>query len=75
MNDLLHASTLFLVFAATLVLYGAVLAWTGNKSLLPVRASHSIRGPHDVRRVGRIVVIVGLVIGALALVVRLLVRA
>ena len=67
MNDLLHASTLFLIFALALVFYGAALAKTGNKNLLPYRAMHSVRGPQDVKRVGRITVVIGLVIGALAL--------
>lgn len=73
MNDLLHASTLFLAFALALVLYGVLLAKTGKKELLPYRAMHSVRGPSDVRRVGRITVIVGVVIGALALLARVLV--
>lgn len=72
MNDLAHAATFFMIFAVTLVLYGAVLARTGNKDLLPYRAMHSVRNKADVRRVGRIVVIVGLVIGALSLLVRLI---
>ena len=71
MNDLLHASTLFLIFALTLVLYGALLAKTGDKNLLPYRAMHSVRGSHDVKRVGRIVVVVGLVIGLAALLLRI----
>ena len=67
MNDLMHASTLFVVFAMVLMLYGAALVRTGDKNLLPARAIHSVRGPHDVRRVGRITMRVGLVIGILAL--------
>jgi len=74
MNDLVHASTFFTIFALMLVLYGAVLAATGNVGLLPRRASLSIKGPDDVRRVGRIVLIVGAVIGAIALVVGLVSR-
>ena len=71
-NDLLHASTLFLIFAAALVCYGAVLAKTQNKDLLPYRAMHSVRSARDVLRVGRVTTLVGLVIGVLALLVRLL---
>ncbi|MDO4808181.1 MAG: hypothetical protein Q4A07_13145 [Coriobacteriales bacterium] len=59
---------LFLIFAVALVLYGAAIAKTGNKDLLPYRAQHSVRNAEDVRRVGRITVVVGLVIGALSLV-------
>ena len=72
MNDLRHAATFFLIFAISLVLYGALLAKTGNKGLLPARASHSVRGPQDVRRVGSVTMAVGAVVGALALAVRLL---
>ena len=67
MNDLAHASTLFFIFAAALILYGALIARSGNAELLPLRARHSIRGAEDVRRVGRYVLIVGVVIGAIAL--------
>lgn len=70
MNDLLHASTLFLIFALAVVLYGAILAKTGDKELLPYRAMHSVRTREDVVRVGRISMWVGLVIGAFALLVR-----
>ncbi len=63
MNDLLHAGTLFLAFSIALVLYGWILAKTGNRNLLPYRAMHSVRDERDVRRVGSIVVRVGLVIG------------
>lgn len=72
MNDLAHAGTLFVIFGIALVIYGAVLTQTGNIELLPWRAQHSIRGPEDVRRVGRITLIVGVVIGVIALLVRLL---
>ena len=75
MSDLLHASTLFLIFAAALACYGAILARTGNKNLLPYRAMHSVRGSGDVRRVGRAVVLIALAIGALALLIRLLARS
>ena len=70
MNDLAHAGTLFLVFALLLVLYGGVIAVTGDKELLPYRARHSIRTKEDVRRVGRITVVVGLVVGGLALLLK-----
>ncbi|MDO4404923.1 MAG: hypothetical protein Q4C09_07785 [Atopobiaceae bacterium] len=71
MNDLLHVGTFFLIFAAVLVVYGGVIAATGDKNLLPLRAQLSIRNKQDVMRVGRIVVIVGLVIGVLALMLRI----
>ena len=66
MNDLFYACVLFLAFAAALVAYGAILAKTGNKELLPRRAVHSIRNGDEVKRVGRIVIRTGLVIGAIA---------
>lgn len=71
MDELLHVSTLFLFFAGALVAYAALLVATGNKELLPYRAIHSIRGPEDVRRVGRIVIVVGVVIGLAALALRI----
>ena len=71
MNDLAHAGTLFVIFGIALVIYGAVLTQTGNVELLPWRAQHSIRGPEDVKRVGRITIVVGIVIGLVALLVRL----
>ncbi len=72
MNDLANASLFFLIFAVMLVLYGALLVGTGDKALMPINTVHSVRGPEDVRHVGRIVVVVGLVIGAVALAGRLL---
>lgn len=74
MSDLRHAATFFLIFAMTLLLYGTLLARTGNKRLLPVNAARSVRGPADVRRVGDIVVAVGAIIGTVALLVRLVVH-
>lgn len=72
MNDLSHAATFFLIFAIVLALYGAELARTGNKKLLPYRAERSVRGPDDVRRVGKISMVIALVIGALAVLVKLI---
>lgn len=69
MNDLAHASLFLLIFALALMLYGLLLAKTGNRDLMPYRATHSIGGKDDVRRVGRIVVVVGLALGALMLLV------
>lgn len=69
MNDLANASLFFLIFAAALVLYGVAIAATGDINLLPYRAARSIGNKEEVRRVGRIVVVCGLVIGALALLV------
>jgi hypothetical protein len=54
------------------VVHGAALALTGSKDLVPLRAVHSVRSSDEVRQLGRIVVVVGLVIGAIAFVVRLL---
>lgn len=68
MNDLAHASLFMLIFAVALVLYGLLLAKTGNRDLMPYRAQHSIRNKEDVKRVGRIVIVVGLVLGAVMLV-------
>lgn len=72
MNDLLHAGTFFLIFAIALVCYGAILVKTGNKELLPYRAMHTVRNKQDVMRVGRIVIVVGIVIAVVALLVRFL---
>lgn len=74
MNDLAHASLFLLIFALALVLYGLLLAKTGNRDLVPYRATHSIRNKDDVKRVGRIVVVVGLVLGAVMLLVHTLSR-
>jgi len=63
MNDLAYASLFLLIFALSLMLYGLLLARTGDQNLMPYRTAHSIRNEDDVRRVGRIVVIVGLVLG------------
>lgn len=71
-NDLTHVGTLFLIFALVLALYAAILAHTGNRDWLPLRAARSVRGPEDVRRVGRITLVVALVIGAAALLLMVL---
>ena len=68
MDDSLYASIFFLIFAIALVLYSAALIATGDKSLLPLRAQHSISGPDDVKLVGRVTRTVALVIGAVAIV-------
>lgn len=47
---------------AALLLYGATLSTTGRKDLLPMRAAHSTRNAHDVKRVGNFMMILGLVI-------------
>ena len=74
MNDLAHASLFLLIFALALVLYGLLLAKTGNRDLMPYRATHSIRNKEEVMRVGRIVVVVGLVLGVAMLLVHALTR-
>lgn len=74
MNDLAHASLFLLIFALALVLYGLLLAKTGNRDLMPYRATHSIRNKEEVKRVGRIVVVVGLVLGVAMLLALALVR-
>ncbi len=74
MNDLANASLFLLIFAVSLVLYGALMAKTGSLELMPYRARHSISNRDEVKRVGRIVVVVGLVLGALMLLVLALVR-
>lgn len=71
-NDLTHVGTLFLIFALALALYAAVLAKTGNKNWLPYRAIHTVRGPEDVKYVGRVTLVVAAVIGAAALLVKIL---
>ena len=65
--DGLYACIFFIIFAAALLLYGGALMKTGDKGLLPFRAQHTVSGPEDVRRVGRYVCIVALVIAAFAL--------
>lgn len=67
MNDLQDASKLFLIFAVVLLLYGSVLFKTGDKDMLPLRAQLSVATKEDVRRVGQVIVRVGLVLGVLAL--------
>ena len=74
MNDLAHASLFLLIFALALVLYGLLLAKTGNRDLMPYRTTHSIRNKEEVMRVGRIVVVVGLVLGVAMLLALALVR-
>lgn len=60
MDDFGHANTFMLVFGLAFALYGIALARTGNAALLPYSSAHSARTSDDVRRVGRIVVRVGL---------------
>ena len=74
MNDLVHAGTFFLIFAVALALYGFLMAKTGKLDLIPYRARHSINGPDDIRRVGRAVIKIALVIGVVALLVIALAR-
>ena len=69
MNDIYYAALFILIFAILIVLYGTVLAHTGNVELLPMRAQLSIRGPEDVRHVGTISARVGLVLAIASLVV------
>lgn len=59
-----HALTFLGIFAVVLCLYGLLIMRTRNKELIPRRAVHSIRDKADVYRVGKYVVIVGLVLGA-----------
>ena len=66
MDDSLYASIFFLIFAIALALYSQALVATGDKSLLPWRAQHSISGPEDVRIAGRATRAVALVIGLIA---------
>jgi hypothetical protein len=68
MNDAYYAALFILIFAVLVVIYGAILAHTGNVELLPLRAQLSISGPEDVKRVGVISARVGLVLAALSLV-------
>lgn len=63
MSDLHNAGMFFGLFAVVLVLYGLLLVRTGKKSYLPYRATHSVRGEDDVRRVGAIVMRIGFAIG------------
>ena len=67
-----YALTFLGIFALVLCLYGALIMRTRNKELMPRRAVHSIRGEADVHRVGKYVVIVGLVLGAVLIVAALL---
>ena len=72
MDDLKHACTFFLIFAAVLLAYSLVLIKTGNKHWLPMRAQHSVRTKEDVRRVGRITSKVALVIATISAIVVLI---
>ncbi|MDO4538017.1 MAG: hypothetical protein Q4B54_07630 [Coriobacteriales bacterium] len=67
MSDLQPASILFLIFAIALLLYGAAMVKTGDGGLVPFQSAHSIRDRNDVKYLGRIVAIVGLIIGIVAL--------
>ena len=69
MNDTYYAALFILIFAVLVVIYGAILAHTGNVELLPLRAQLSISGPEDVKRVGIYNARVGLVLAALSLIV------
>lgn len=66
MDESLYASIFFLIFAVALALYSQALITTGDKKLMPWRAQHTVRGPEDVRLVGRTTRTVALVIGAIA---------
>lgn len=72
MNELASVALFFLIFGILLVLYGILLTSTGDAELLPYRAMYSVSGPEDVRRVGRIVAVIGLIIGGICAVVRFL---
>jgi hypothetical protein len=63
-----HALAFLGIFAVVLCLYGALIMGTRNKELIPRRAVHSIRDEADVYRVGKYVVIVGFVLGAVLIV-------
>ena len=67
-----RALTFLGIFAIVLCLYGALIMRTRNKELIPRRAVHSIRDEADVYLVGKYVVIVGLVLGAVLVVAALL---
>ena len=68
MNDTYYAALFILIFAILIVLYGAILAHTGNEELLPWRAQLSVSGPEDVKRVGIISARVGLILAIISLV-------
>ncbi len=72
MDDVRHANTLFMIFGLCLFLYGLALVKTGDVNLLPYAAQHSVANSDDVRRVGRIVVVIGLVLLAITLLVFLI---
>lgn len=59
----MYAMIFLLIFAIVLVVYGAIMQRTGDASMIPFRARHSVTSKGDVRRVGRIVMHIG---GALA---------
>ena len=61
-EDIVGATTLFALFGAVLALYGAILYRGGNKDLLPIRARYSVRNKADVKRVGKIVLVIGVVL-------------
>lgn len=68
MNEMHNVSLFFLIFAALLLLYGAILAKTGSKDLLPMRAAISISSKDEVRRVGAIVCRIGVIIAVVCLI-------
>ena len=72
MDDVQHANTLFMIFGLCLFLYGLALIKTGDVNLLPYSAQHSIANRDDVRHVGRIVAIIGLILLAITLLVFLI---
>lgn len=61
----MYATIFLLIFAITLVVYGAVMQRTGDASMVPFRARHSIKGKGDVRRVGSIVMNIGGILAVL----------
>lgn len=70
----MHAAIFLLLFAGLLALYGLVLYRTGDVTMLPYRARHSVRGKADVKRVGLIVLRIGLLLAAVLCIVLLVLR-
>ena len=62
MNDTLYASEFMLTFALAIIGYATILFKTGDQNLLPLRAIYSVHEPEDVKHVGKITLIIGLIL-------------
>lgn len=70
----MHATIFLLIFAGLLVAYGIAMHRTGDINLMPYRVQHSVHSQQDVRRVGLIVMRVGIVLAAVLCIALLVLR-